>query len=87
MAMPGTINGPDSENESVSVNVRKIDNGYVISESRCKGSDYTYNERFTAEKPDIASPVPKPMAPSAPDSMAKAVSLLNSATGNNKKGR
>jgi hypothetical protein len=42
------------ENTSVSVNVRRIDNGYVICETRCgPGQAYETRERFSREKPTI----------------------------------
>jgi len=40
-------------NESCSVNVRKIDNGYIVSESRCKGNEYSHSETFSRTKPDL----------------------------------
>jgi hypothetical protein len=44
---------PNDGNESCSVNVRKIDNGYIVSESRCKGSEYSHSEKFSKTKPDL----------------------------------
>ena len=45
---------PDRMHASVSV--RKIDNGYIVSES-CDGpKGYTHNERYVAEKPKIVMP-------------------------------
>lgn len=38
---------------SRSVSVRKIDNGFVISESTCVNGDYRCSERFAATAPDI----------------------------------
>jgi hypothetical protein len=42
-----------SDNDSCSVSVRKIDNGYIVSESRCKGNEYSHSEKFSKTKPDI----------------------------------
>lgn len=43
-----------NENASVSVNVRRIDNGYVVCETRCgPGQAYETHERFSREKPTL----------------------------------
>jgi hypothetical protein len=44
-----------SYHESRSVSVRKIDNGYITSESTCKGGDYKSTERFSSDAPDIGT--------------------------------
>lgn len=42
-----------SENESCSVDVRCIDNGYIIRETRCKGDQYQSKEVYSKTKPDL----------------------------------
>ena len=36
-----------------SVDVRKIDNGYVVRESRCCDGEYHSSEHYSAEKPNL----------------------------------
>lgn len=51
-----------SPNEHVSVSVRKISNGYIVSKS-CDGpKGYTHTEEFCAEKPTIDIPAVKKAA-------------------------
>ena len=38
---------------SRSVSVRKIDNGYVVSETTCSNGDYKSTERYCETAPDI----------------------------------
>lgn len=76
----GVVDGPDAENESVSLSVRKISNGYLVSESHSKGSDYTYSENFSPTKPNLAVPSAQAETPRRTDSMARAVAMLNSTT-------
>jgi hypothetical protein len=46
--------GQMSENASVNVSVRRIDNGYIVCESRCgPGQAYETRERFSREKPAL----------------------------------
>lgn len=47
---------PTSAGESVNVDIRKIENGYVTRESRSDSKGYHTTERFSAEKPVIALP-------------------------------
>lgn len=42
---------PKSDNHSVSVDVRKIDNGYIIRESHVGDGSYRSCERFSPTKP------------------------------------
>lgn len=50
----GAMAVPDRMHASVSV--RKIDNGYIVSES-CDGpKGYSYKERYMAEKPKLVMP-------------------------------
>ena len=44
---------PEKENESCSVDVRRIDNGYVVRESHYKDGSYSSKETFSSEKPVI----------------------------------
>lgn len=48
------ISAPVSSNQSVSVDVRKIDNGYIVRKSTYddKGN-YKSSERFSATKPTV----------------------------------
>ena len=46
---------PD-ENESYSVDVRKIENGYVTRTSVYGSGDYKSTEVFSATKPDLDAP-------------------------------
>ncbi len=79
--MPGlnAVSGPDSENESVSISARKIDNGYIVCESRSKGSDYTYSETFTDTKPNLSPMATAPKAEARPNPMQRAVEMMGSA--------
>lgn len=46
--------GPSySENESKSVRVRKIDNGYIVSEDSSGKDGYKSKETYTPKKPSI----------------------------------
>ncbi len=45
--------GPGDGSESCSVDVRRIDNGYVIRESRCSDGQYHSSERYSQEKPSL----------------------------------
>jgi hypothetical protein len=42
-----------SENRSVSVDVRKIENGYIIRESHYGNGDYKCSERFSPKSPKV----------------------------------
>lgn len=69
------LNGPDSENESISISVEKIDNGYITTESRWDGKNYESNRVFSEVKPKLGTSTAKPVAKS--NSMARAVAVLN----------
>lgn len=45
------------ERASVSINVREIDNGFIVTETRCgtRGTNYETRERFMREKPVLPS--------------------------------
>lgn len=64
----------DTENESVTVSVRKIENGYVKTTSRSEGGSYTCNEEFSETKPEV-SIGPEP-APARRSSLRDAVKSL-----------
>lgn len=49
----------DRENESVTVSVRRIENGFVKTVSKSEGGNYTCHEEFSETKPDMA-PAPEP---------------------------
>lgn len=42
-----------STHESCDVSVRKIDNGYIVRESRSCGDRYSSSEMYCPEKPDL----------------------------------
>lgn len=44
-------NAPMSENESRTVSVRRIDNGYVTCETHYKGNECTSREEYSPTKP------------------------------------
>jgi hypothetical protein len=44
---------PGETHSSRSVSVRKIDNGYVVSETTCSNGDYKSTERYCETAPDI----------------------------------
>lgn len=44
------------ENETLSVSVRKIDNGYVKTTSRYGGDRYESREEFSRDRPKIDQP-------------------------------
>lgn len=51
----------DRENESVTVSVRQIENGYVKTVSKSEGGTYTCHEEFSETKPDVsAAPESRP---------------------------
>lgn len=61
-AKPKPAKSSMSPNEHVSVSVRKISNGYIVSKS-CDGpKGYTHTEEFCAEKPTIDIPAVKKAA-------------------------
>lgn len=43
------------ENETRTVSVRRIDNGYVTCETHYKGNEYTSREEFSTEKPVLVN--------------------------------
>lgn len=45
--------GPE-RNESHSVSVRKIDNGYIVSKSSCSNGRYESSEEYAATPPQLA---------------------------------
>lgn len=45
----------DRENESVTVSVRRIENGFVKTVSKSEGGNYTCHEEFSETKPDISA--------------------------------
>lgn len=49
--------GCDPE-ESCSVSVRPIENGFVCRESRCSGGNYTSREYFSSTKPPMPETYP-----------------------------
>ncbi len=49
----------DHENESVTVSVRKIENGFVKTTSKSEGGTYTCHEEYCETKPSM-EPVPPP---------------------------
>lgn len=62
--------------ESKSVSCRKIDNGYIVSESSYQNGQYKSSERYSAEKPKLEfAPAPKPRAKTSagPSSLARAI--------------
>lgn len=61
--------------ESQSVSVRKIDNGWLETRSRSDGSRYESSERFHAERPDLSAPASEPKAP--PSALKAAITALN----------
>lgn len=42
-----------SENTSVSVSARKIDNGYIVTRSRSDSRGYSCKEEYSATAPDL----------------------------------
>jgi len=42
-----------AESSSHSTTTRKIDNGYVVCESRCENGEYSSSERYSPTKPLI----------------------------------
>jgi hypothetical protein len=50
--LPTKSRYPDNA-QSVSVNVRPIDNGYVVCKSYTRGGEFRTSEIYTSEKPDI----------------------------------
>ena len=45
-----------STNETFSVSIRKIDNGYIVSTSQCNGmAGYHSSEKFVSQKPKLGS--------------------------------
>lgn len=53
MKGPGPAMCAPSEEESCSISVSKISNGYLVRESRCSNGNYTSSERFSPTKPDL----------------------------------
>lgn len=49
---------PMPMSESVSVSVRKIDNGYIVSRSRSDAKGYSCTETFSPTKPRLDLPAP-----------------------------
>lgn len=76
MAKTSLAGGPMSDNESMSVSVRKIDNGYVVSRSRSTGDSYECTEEYTAVKPTLAADGGGATSV-GPSSMKRAVDILN----------
>lgn len=47
------MKAPKTDDHSVSVDVRKIDNGYIIRETHMGGGDYKSCERFSPTRPSF----------------------------------
>jgi hypothetical protein len=62
----GQTAGPGMNDESVSMSVRKIDNGFIVRKSCDNGNTYEISEMFSAKKPIISLDI----APSTPDAEA-----------------
>ncbi len=48
--------GAVGRDSSYSISVRGIENGYIVSECRQSGGNYTHTERFSSTKPEIDAP-------------------------------
>lgn len=71
IAQPLTI---DKQDDNYSVNVRRIENGYIVSQS----SDSKYQETYSATRPNIG-PAPTSIdgaAGDTPSSLAKAIAAI-----------
>lgn len=81
MAVKRNLMAPSKANEEVTVNVRKIDNGFIIRRSSYddKGN-YKSSEHFSATAPQI----PVPAAPSKPAPAKPAPKPAPRATGGKK---
>ena len=44
-----------SNSDSVSISTRKVENGYIVTESRSTGDDYSCREFFTETKPTLSA--------------------------------
>lgn len=72
-AMPGT--GQDTQ--SMSVDVRKIENGYVTRTSTYGSDSYESRERFTKEAPKLRDPMDTRRGSHNSGSLRGAIGLLN----------
>lgn len=63
-------------NSDVSVNVRKIANGYVISKSSTSGGDYSCTEHFSEAKPTVTVPEVQMQAKASPNPFKGAMDEL-----------
>lgn len=51
---PMSVSPSRSQNERVSVSARKIENGYLVCESRSSDKGYTDREYFSPTKPKLS---------------------------------
>lgn len=47
------VTATPTRDSSVNISVRKIDNGYIVSESRCGPKGYECKERYSASAPKV----------------------------------
>jgi hypothetical protein len=59
MKTSGPSMNPSGMDEHCDISVRKIDNGYVVRESRCCGGVYSSSECYSPTKPDLAMMGPR----------------------------
>lgn len=67
-----SISSPANQDQSVSVSVRKIENGYVVCRSEDGPQGYSYRESFSASRPTLEVEGREPKA-TGPSSLAKAI--------------
>lgn len=74
------MRSPVNDNQSVSVSVRKIENGYVTSRSLTDSGSYEHKEVFSKDRPDLTVGQDTMRSDNGPDSgmMKAAVAKLNS---------
>lgn len=74
------VSSPRDGGESHSVSTRKIDNGYIVSQSRTdpRTGEYSYTEQFTDKQPKITpAKVAGGPSPDAGNSLADTVKYMN----------
>lgn len=53
MSGPMAMKMPGATDENCSINVRKIENGYLVTKTYFDGKDYAEETTFSATKPEI----------------------------------
>ena len=61
--MDKSVPSPMNRDESVSVSVRRIDNGYLLRKSRSSDGAYSESETFSKERPMLDADSAPKMAP------------------------